>query len=47
MDAKVYWELFMTTGSPEAYLLYNRARKVEEEDVSDHTGPCASGNRLQ
>lgn len=47
MDAKVYWDLFMKTGSPEAYLLFNRARKVEEEHVFDHTGACPAGNGLQ
>lgn len=47
MYAKDYWQLFLETGSPEAYLLYSSARKAEERHVFDHTGYCPQSNRLQ
>lgn len=46
MNAGQLWQTFMETGAPEIYLMYNRARKMEESDVSDSTRPCASCNRL-
>ena len=27
MDASVFWDLFLDTGAPEAYLLYLREKK--------------------
>jgi len=47
MNAANYWQLFMETGAPEMYLLYHKALKAEEKNVSDHTGHCAPGNGLQ
>ena len=47
MNAFDYWQLFLETGAPEMYLLYNKALKMEATDVSDHTGAGAAGNRLQ
>ena len=29
MNSQICWQLFMDTGAPEAYLLYNKARKME------------------
>lgn len=47
MDAGSYWQLFMETGAPEMYLLYNKARKVEDIHVLDDPGACPEGNSIQ
>ena len=46
MNAANYWQLFLDTGAPEMYLLYQKARKTEEAHVSDHTGHRPESNRL-
>lgn len=35
MNAAEYWQLFLETGAPEAYMSYSNARKKEEQHVSD------------
>ena len=47
MDAQHFWQLFMMTGSPEVYLLYNEARRAEENHVSDDSGIGSQGNAIQ
>ena len=47
MDAQNLWQMFLETGAPELYLLYNKARKLEELHVLDNTGTGASGHDLQ
>lgn len=47
MNSQNYWQLFLETGAPEMYLLYNEARKVEKAHVSDNKWPCASCNNIQ
>ncbi|MBQ7331371.1 MAG: hypothetical protein IJW94_06235 [Oscillospiraceae bacterium] len=47
MEAKDYWNLFLETGAPEAYLLYNRALKMEAKGVSEDTRPYITGYGLQ
>ena len=47
MQAKDYWQIFMETGAPEAYLLYSKALKTEGDHVSDCPGPGTAGHRLQ
>ena len=47
MNAKEYWQMFLETGAPEAYLLYAKAMKMEENHVPDCTGPGAAGHGLQ
>lgn len=47
MDAQNFWQVFLETGAPEMYLLYNKARKMEEIHVLDDSGPGASGHKLQ
>ncbi len=47
MTSQDYWQIFLETGAPEVYLLYNKARKTESVHVLDNTGPCASGHSLQ
>ena len=47
MDAANYWQLFLETGAPEMYLLYQRARKTEERYVFDSEGYCPARHGLQ
>lgn len=47
MNAQEYWKLFIETGAPELYLLYNNARRMEKSHVLDDTGPGAAGHTLQ
>ena len=47
MRAKDYWDIFMETGAPEAYVSYTRALKMEEAHVSDDSWPGTSGHGLQ
>lgn len=43
MDAKSYWNLFLDTGAPEVYLMYNMAKKSEEANVPYDQRTGASG----
>ena len=47
MDAANYWQLFLETGAPELYLLYQKARRMEERYVSDDPGDRSAGHGLQ
>ena len=47
MNAREYWQLFMETGAPEAYLMYSKQRKAETISVYDHSGHCPESNGLQ
>jgi len=47
MKATDFWQLFLETGAPEAYLLYSKQLKSEAQDVYDDSGHRPSGNRLQ
>lgn len=47
MRAEDYWNLFIQTGSPEVYLMYNDARKLEMKHVCYNSGPCAESNTVQ
>jgi len=47
MNATDYWQLFMETGAPEAYLLYTKQAKMEERHVFDDPGHSPQGNGLQ
>lgn len=42
MQAQDYWNLFLETGAPEVYVMYNQARRMEEADVSDYQGSGAA-----
>lgn len=46
MNAQNFWNVFLETGAPEMYLLYSRARKLEETYVPDHPGSGAPGYEL-
>lgn len=47
MNAQDYWQVFLETGAPEMYLFYNKARKMEESNVPDCSGPCPEGHSIQ
>lgn len=47
MNAKDYWQLFLETGAPEAYLLYSKQLKSEAVHVFDHSGSRSESNGLQ
>lgn len=47
MNAMDYWQMFLETGAPEVYLLYNNARRMECSNVFDDSGPGVTGNALQ
>lgn len=42
-----FWQLFLTTGSPEAYMAYNEAKRMEQSHVFEHKGSGATGYTLQ
>ena len=47
MEAFNYWQMFLETGAPEFYLMYNKARKMENLHVFDDSGTGATGHQLQ
>ena len=47
MDAMNYWQLFLDTGAPEMYLLYQRAKQTEEKHVPDDPGNRPACHGLQ
>ena len=46
MNAGDYWQLFLETGAPEAYLMYSKALKMEGNHVPDNTGYRTPGHGL-
>lgn len=46
MDTNLFWLAFMDTGAPEMYLLFRKARKLEESNVPDDKGLGASCHQL-
>ncbi len=47
MNAMEYWQLFLETGAPEAYLMYSKQQKSENSHVYDDTGRRPAGYGLQ
>lgn len=47
MNALDYWQLFLETGSPEAYLMYSKQLKSEDTHVYDRPGHRPESYRLQ
>ena len=47
MKSDLCWQLFLQTGSPEAYLMYQEAKRMEQSHVPQHEGPGSSGYALQ
>lgn len=47
MDAELFWQMFMETGSPVAYVMYRQARQMEGAHVLDGQRIDITGNQLQ
>ncbi len=47
MDSQEYWKVFLDSGIPEYYVLYNRAKKLEENHVPQDQGIGVAGIALQ
>lgn len=47
MNAQDYWKVFLDSGIPEYYVLYNQAKKTEELHVFNDPGTGPSGNPLR
>ena len=47
VNAKDYWNIFLETGAPEMYLLFQQARRMEEIYVPDDQRSGAAGVGLQ
>ena len=47
MHATDYWQLFLETGAPEAYLMYSKMMKAEGHYVYDDPGHRPAGHGLQ
>ena len=47
MNSKDYWQVFLETGAPEFYLLYNYTQKMENLHVPDYQGTCSQSYNLQ
>lgn len=47
MNKQEMWDLFIETGAPEFYLLYNKARKMETTHVFDGSSFSSSCHSLQ
>ena len=47
MIAQDYWQMFLETGAPEIYLMYNNAKKMENSHVLENESSGTAGNTLQ
>lgn len=47
MNASDYWTIFLETGAPEMYLMFNQARRMEETDVFNDQGASPACQGLQ
>lgn len=47
MPSQDYWNLFLETGMPEAYLMYKSVLKTESANVLDDSRPGSTGHGLQ
>ena len=47
MKSTDYWQLFLETGAPEAYLMYSKQLKSEADYVSDGSGHRPESNGIQ
>ena len=47
MDSKQCWQVFMDSGIPEYYLMYQQLKKMEESHVSYDLGTGTSGLSVQ
>ena len=46
MNSQDYWQIFLETGAPEMYLLYNKAKNMENTHVFDDTGTGTQSHTL-
>ncbi len=46
MTSQDYWQMFLETGAPELYLMYNNARKMENPNVCNNTRSGDQGHSL-
>ena len=47
MNTENLWQIFLETGSPEMYLLYSKAKKMEGLHVLDNQRLDSTGHKLQ
>ncbi len=47
MNSQFFWNVFMQTGAPEAYMLYQKAKRMEDMYVPDHQCLSASGEGIR
>lgn len=47
MNSQVLWNLFRETGSPELYILFSNARKMEKANALKDSSAGAAGRELQ
>ena len=47
MNAQEYWKVFLESGIPEYYVMYNQAKKMEEHNVFNDPRIGNSGLPLQ
>ena len=47
MKSSDYWQLFLETGVPEAYLMYSKLLRAEDPYVYDDPGHRPAGHGLQ
>ena len=47
MTSQEYWQMFLETGAPELYLMFNNARKMENTNVFDNNGTGDQSHGLQ
>ena len=43
MTSQEWWQLFVETGAPDIYLMYNQSREMEQTHVFDDSGIGAKG----
>ena len=46
MNSQNFWQMFLETGAPELYLLYNKAKKMEDIHVFNDSGIGVTGHKL-
>ena len=47
MNSQALWNMFLQTGSPELYVLFKHACKLEDSHASDDQGSGTSFNSIQ
>ena len=47
MNSQNLWRMFVQTGSPEMYLMYKEAVRMEERSVFNGQGTGDAGHQLQ